>query len=66
LMNNNIARATISIEDSGKLERSRARLSRLEGVHSVGVNLLTQMISVEYDPGEISLEKIRTALKLAR
>jgi Heavy-metal-associated domain len=66
LMNNNLARATFSFPDGRKIERSRAKLSRLEGIHSVGVSVLTQMVYVEYDPREITIEKIRTALKRVR
>jgi copper chaperone CopZ len=62
-MNNNLARATFSFVDGRNVERGRAKLSRLEGIHSVGVSVLTQMVSVEYDPQEITLEKIRAVLK---
>jgi hypothetical protein len=65
-MNNDIARATFSFVDGRNLERTRAKLSGLEGIHSVGVSVLTQMIFVEYDPQEISIAKIRTLLKRTR
>ncbi|HZY46306.1 MAG TPA: heavy-metal-associated domain-containing protein [Candidatus Bathyarchaeia archaeon] len=64
-MNGNLARATFSFDDSRILERSRARLSKLDGIYSVGVSVLTQMVYVEYDPREITIEKIRTTLKRA-
>ncbi len=62
-MDNNIARATFSFTDGRTLERGRVRLSKVGGIHSIDVSLLTQMVSVEYDPQEITLEKIRTILK---
>jgi len=62
-MDNNMARATFSFTDGRTLERGRVRLSKLEGIHSVNVSLLTQMVSVEYDPQELTLERIRTVLK---
>jgi hypothetical protein len=65
-MSNNMARATFSVDDSRKLEKNRAKLSRLEGVHSVGINVLSQMVYIEYDPQKISIEKIRTALRRPR
>ncbi len=66
MMNNNLARATFSFVNDQNFERSRAKLSKLEGIHSVGVNILTQMVYVEYDPQEITLGKIRTVLKHVR
>lgn len=66
MMNSNLARATFSLVDSRNLERGRAKLSRLEGIHSVGVSVLTQMVYVEYDPREIDIGKIRTILKRVR
>jgi len=62
-MKDNIARATFSFVDDRDLETSRAKLSRLKGVHSVGVNVLAQMVCIEYDPGQTTLAKIRIALK---
>ncbi len=62
-MDNNMARATFSFTDVRNLERGRMRLSKLGGIHSVDVSLLTQMVAVEYDPQEISLETIRNILK---
>jgi heavy-metal-associated domain-containing protein len=62
-MNNNTARATFSFTDGRTLERGRVRLSKLDGILSINVSLLTQMVSVEYDPQEITLEKIRAILK---
>jgi hypothetical protein len=65
-MNDNLARATFSLVDIRTLERSRAKLSRLEGIHSVGVSVLTQMVYVEYDPQEINIAKIKNVLKRVR
>jgi hypothetical protein len=61
----NTARATLSVSGGGpkNLERRRALLSKLDGVYAVGVNHLTGMVSVEYDSGRITLERIRTVLK---
>jgi hypothetical protein len=61
----NITRATLSVSGRGpkNLERRRVMLSRLDGVYAVGVNHLTGMVSVEYDSGRITLERIRTVLK---
>lgn len=61
-----LARATFSFVDDGDLERNRVRLSRLQGVRKVGVNVLAQMVCIEYDPKQITLARIRTALKRER
>ena len=65
-MNHNTARATFSVDDGRKLEKNRATLSRMEGIHSVGFNVLSQMVYVEYDPRQISIESIRAVLKRSR
>jgi hypothetical protein len=61
----NIAKATVSVSGGGPkdLERRRIMLSKLDGVYTVGINYLTDMVYVEYDSGKITLKKIRTALK---
>ncbi len=62
-----IARATLSVagDESKNLKRRRLRLAKLNGVRSVGVNHLTDMVYVEYDPRKITLDKIRSVLGLS-
>ena len=62
-----IARATLSVsrDGSGNLKNKRLRLSKLNGVRTVFVNYLTNMISVEYDSRKVTLDKIRSVLGLS-
>ena len=60
----NRARCLIYVCGSGRskgLQRARRDVTKLRGVLSVEVNHITIMLSVEYDPEEVTIDQIRGA-----
>lgn len=68
VMSANRRRAMCSIRifetgDLGRLERARVVVAKLAGVTKAEADHALQILSVEYDPGRITLDEIRGRIK---
>ena len=49
-------------DDPRRLERARAAVAKLQGVRSSEADHTSQVLTVNYDPGKITLEEIRNTV----